>query len=408
MRLFERIPFTSRPTFRYDISAALLYGIQLGIMMMASVFARKALDATKTEVALIIAAQPAGMLWSMYWGHLASNRRKMPFYFWPAVIGRGLLILAAFASNSLAFAIVILVSFAISMLATPVYTGIIRANYPDDCRGLIVSRVRATLFLTGSVAAYLAGRFMDRSIDYAHILFVVAGIAGVLAATVFSRIKVRREKWLEKHVPERFSLVKSFGVLFSNPKFGIFQLLFSTSAFATHMARLVILLILTDVLKADYTECAIALQVVPRLFVVLTTIIVGVYVDRWNPLLVRAVFVLIGFPSSLIIYFGGSIVPVYFAMALWGIALGGGGIVWALGSMYFAPERQVPAYQGVHTTLTGVRGILGPFVGAGLYSLIGLHTLVLAAAVHLICGLALLGFGIQEEKNNEGQATVHS
>ncbi|NOZ21521.1 MAG: MFS transporter [Planctomycetes bacterium] len=411
MRLLQRVPFTSRPTFKYDMNAAWLYGIQLGIIMQAIAFARKYLNATDTEVALILAAPAAGMLWSIYWGHLASNRRKMPFFFWPAMIGRGMVILAAFASNSLSFTIVMLVAYSISMLTAPVRAGIIRANYPDDCRGLIVGRVRATLFLTGAVAAFLAGRFMDRYIEHAHWLFVAAGVAGMVSAAVFSRIKVRREQWLDNHVPERFSLVKTFGVLFSNPKFGVFQLLFSASAFATHMARMVVILYLTDVLKVTYTQYAVAMQFLPRIFVVLTTLVAGMYIDRWNPMLIRGAFVMIGCASPLIIYFSDSIMPVYGAMVLWGIALGGGGIVWAVGSMYFAPERQVPAYQGVHTSLTGIRGILGPFVGVGLLKLIGMNVLVLASVIQVICGVALLIIGIKEqnkENGNEGETPVHS
>ena len=409
MRLFQKIPFTSRPTFKYDINASWLYGIQLGIIVMASVYARKRLDASEAEVALIVAAPSAGMLWSIYWGHLASNRHKMPFFFWPAIIGRGLVILAAFTSNSLGFTIVMLVAYAISMLTAPIRAGVIRANYPDECRGLIEGRVRATLFLTGAIAAFFAGKFMDRRIENAHWLFAVAGAAGMASAFVFSRIKVRREQWLDGHVPEPFTLRKTFGVLFSNPKFGVFQLLFSTSAFATHMARLVLILFLTDVMKANYTECAAALQIVPRIFVVLTTLLAGVYIDRWNPLLIRGVFVLIGCASPLIIYFSKSMTTVYGAMVLWGIALGGGGIVWSIGSMYFAPERKVPAYQGVHTSLTGVRGILGPVIGWWLYGLIGTKVLVLSSLIQVICGVALLIIGIREhneENGDEGETAV--
>jgi len=400
MRLFRRVPLTSRPTFRYDINAAWMYGILAGVLRLASVFARKSLGASEIEVALIIAAPAAGMLWSLYWGHLASNRRKMPFYFWPAFVGRGLFIFLAFTSDSMLFTIIVMVGYSISMLITPVRAGIIRANYPDDCRGMIEGRIRALVFMTSAVVAFLAGKFMDRHLEYAHCLFVVAGVAGIVSALVFARIKVRREEWLDGHVPEKFSWKNSFGVLFSNPKFGVFQLLFSVSAFTTHMSRPAIILFLTDTLKADYAQCAGVIEVAPRVFMVLTTLIAGVFIDRWNPLLVRAIFALIGCASPLLIYSSGSITMLYGAMALWGIALGGGGIVWAVGALYFAPERKVPAYQGVHTTLTGIRGILGPLTGVWLYGIIGMKVLLIAFAVQFICGAALLFIGVKEQKSN--------
>ncbi|MBT8484095.1 MAG: MFS transporter [Phycisphaerales bacterium] len=55
--------------------------------------------------------------------------------------------------------------------------------------------------------------------------------------------------------------------------------------------------------------------------------------------------------------------------ALKGVAIGGGVLAWNLGHHDFAPAERTSQYMGVHVTLTGLRGLIGPFLGVGLYDL---------------------------------------
>jgi len=50
-----------------------------------------------------------------------------------------------------------------------------------------------------------------------------------------------------------------------------------------------------------------------------------------------------------------------------GVAMGGGTLIWMLGSLYYARSRdRAPIYLGIHTVLTGVRWGLAPFAGVAL------------------------------------------
>ncbi|MCW5776136.1 MAG: MFS transporter [Phycisphaeraceae bacterium] len=57
----------------------------------------------------------------------------------------------------------------------------------------------------------------------------------------------------------------------------------------------------------------------------------------------------------------------YAASVVQGLAFGGGVLAWNLGHLDFAPPHRVSQYMGVHVTLTGVRGLLAPFIAVGIY-----------------------------------------
>ena len=53
-----------------------------------------------------------------------------------------------------------------------------------------------------------------------------------------------------------------------------------------------------------------------------------------------------------------------------GIGFGGGLLIWSLAHNDFAPPERNVEYMGVHVTLTGIRGLIAPLVGVGVYGLL--------------------------------------
>ncbi len=79
-----------------------------------------------------------------------------------------------------------------------------------------------------------------------------------------------------------------------------------------------------------------------------------------------------------------------------GCACGGGALAWNLGHLDFAPEDRASEYMAAHVTLTGLRGLIAPFMGVTLYQLFesiskGSGPWVFAVASALVV-LAALGF----------------
>ena len=54
-----------------------------------------------------------------------------------------------------------------------------------------------------------------------------------------------------------------------------------------------------------------------------------------------------------------------------GLHQGGGSLAWTLGHLDFSRRHDAELYMGVHVTLTGLRGLIAPFVGVALGGLIG-------------------------------------
>jgi hypothetical protein len=59
----------------------------------------------------------------------------------------------------------------------------------------------------------------------------------------------------------------------------------------------------------------------------------------------------------------------FITAALVGIADAGGVLAWNLGHHDFAKDHNASQYMGVHVTLTGIRGLIAPFLGVGIYEL---------------------------------------
>ena len=77
-----------------------------------------------------------------------------------------------------------------------------------------------------------------------------------------------------------------------------------------------------------------------------------------------------------------------------GLAQSGTQLVWALGVLPYARKAEdVPLYMAVHTTLTGVRGVIAPYFGIWLAGQVGLRAaLVMAGCTMVATGLATLAF----------------
>jgi cyanate permease len=66
----------------------------------------------------------------------------------------------------------------------------------------------------------------------------------------------------------------------------------------------------------------------------------------------------------------GQVWLLFVTAVLVGVADGGGVLAWNLGHHDFAKDHNASQYMGVHVTLTGIRGLIAPFLGVGIYELL--------------------------------------
>ena len=362
------VPLTARATLFYDIRSAPLNGIYLGVMSLLPWVLRDTLHGSDWEVAVLSAVPNVAHLLDIWYAHLCANRRKMPFVLWPGLVARFLIVLSGLALNSVMFLVMASVSYVVACVSTPAVNSIWRGNYPGSHRYKVLGTVLAVMHLSSAATAFAAGLLL-RSVTVPWLyraVFVTGGAVGMLGVVVFSRIRVRGERPGGDEVfgdVERFNPFRSLGLLWRDRKFGKYMLVQFMSGFS-NMMTVPVLVALLKLQRADWLKAALALGVAPSLVTAVLMPVWGRVLQRFNPLQARSFFNFLWAGGFLMIARSGLDVNwVIGARLLMGAAMGATTLLWTLQQMYFARKEDVPKYMGVHCTLTGIRGLVAPFLG---------------------------------------------
>jgi hypothetical protein len=146
-----------------------------------------------------------------------------------------------------------------------------------------------------------------------------------------------------------------------------------------------------DRFNLAYEQISTARILIAQLGVAMLGPLMGRIMDGYHPArLCRLAFGLMAlFPVGLILagrlQIAQPVKLIYLAFVLYSLGMAGVNIVWNVGSIVFAPPGQASHYQGIHVAMVGVRGLLGPAIGYGLYRFVGLDSvMVLATLLFLV------------------------
>jgi MFS family permease len=130
--------------------------------------------------------------------------------------------------------------------------------------------------------------------------------------------------------------------------------------------------------------------VIPSVVRLATTHLWGIFFDRWNFFVVRTVLNVFSLGAIVLFFSTRQLWVLWIAAALFGMALAGGNIAWNLWVTKFAPPERASEYMSVHTFMTGVRGVIGPFIGFWAIAHIApLSTALVAAGLVAVSTLLL-------------------
>ena len=281
-----------------------------------------------------------------------------------------------------------------------------RANYPLRHRGKIVVLIELGLTLGASLAIFIYTSFMDWYNLPFQAIYVISAVFGLIAAWMFSRIRLRHEQSqirslvnnpdkLENKLLKPWAGLAVLGQDHKFRKYMSWQMLNGFSTMLIDMGLLAVLLV--DVFDSSWTEGGAVLTAVPLIATGISSPVWGRFFDRRNIYTIRFYAALAWTLSRLVLITGifcHSIAIVLVSRAVSGIAMGGGKLAWRLGHMEFAPPEKDSLYMGAHVSLTGLRGLLAPFIGIFLYQLEreylnspGLIVIALSAAGLFTAGL---------------------
>jgi len=397
---FSRLPLTDRITFFRELASSTFYGVYAGIAVpLIPIMARK-VGMTPEAITAMVTTQFVGALSGLWMGHLAERRRKMPFVKWPNLGARAAVAALAFVRQPTPFLVIASLFYFLPNLTGPAYSSIMRTNYSAANRGRLMGNIRILIMIVSGAVSAAAGLLLAESVDLLRWLLLTAGVSGILSTLVFSTIKVRKDApglspSPEPDLPLSRPTESPLRVLASNRALFVFLGVLLLCATPDKLSVPLEPLWMVDVLHLGYAEASFVLGTV-----VYAASVAGYYLwarllRRMNSFMVLAlvVFIFAGRYAALALARGGlGLIPM---SILSGLANAGWDLVPLFCLLDLSDARSFTLAVGMHYTLFGIRGTIGPTLGTLLYaSGVPLATIFLGiAAVIAVGGVLMLWFG---------------
>jgi hypothetical protein len=374
--------------FRREIAPWLLLGLTLGLVegATAAVLIKKTFaDAAEPwlvnfAVAFVSGAPALSNVVSFIWANVAHGRARIGIMVGLQALFAvlvGLLGLAPRVVGGLAVAVVSV------LVARMVWTGLLTiraavwsANYPRQAIGRYTGRIVIVSSLAVSASAAMAALMLEHAYFDSRWLFAGGAFAGLLAAWLYRTARVRREFQLlaEENAAlgrtEAFSLGMLFEILKKDAHFR--EYMFWMGIYGSGNLMLTSQLV---VIFSEHMALAPGLQILLLSVVPLATLPLFVpfwarmfdeghvveYRARqgWSLVVAVALMTLGTWIAWLPMLWVGAV--------LLGFSYAGANLGWNLGHNDFASVGRAQHYMGVHVTLTGVRGAIGPPAGILIY-----------------------------------------
>ena len=352
-----------RKTFPWDLARSAMDGcVEPMFRTFAMIVAIQFFHCSVIEKSIIASSWAVGLTLSLVYSSTSGLwfRRRSIQTFVPYVgIAIGALV-AACALNGAWFAVGILLVGACHSLRFPSLTAIYRENYSGIVRGQVLGFTAVTLTLLALVVNYTGGMWLDVEIGNFRTLFILfvvtAGLGGFSVLHIPSRIAPTRKadppssyiRVLKEHPVFGFVLASWF-------IFGIGNLAMVPQQFEFLSQE-------QYGFKLSPGGIALLIGVVPEITRLLFIQIWARLFDRFNFIIVRILINLAWLAYMLLFFNTSSLWVVGLACCCRGVGFAGGSIAWNLWVTKFAEPEDTARYMAIHTFLTGVRGLIGPYV----------------------------------------------
>lgn len=378
-------------TFELDAARGLMDGIVQSVLStVALLIAVQVFQAPDSLKALIAAGPFVGNMLSLFYSALLSNARasKATLAALPLVASAALLGCAAFTEQSLGFALFVTAAAMAFMLRLTFLAAVYQENYVAARRGALFGRGLLFSIVSGLAASLAFGALLDRDLDHYDLVLGVAALAALVSST-FVRAMPSTPPGARGHT----NPFRNLGLVVRDRAFGYILLVWFVFGFAN--------LALTPLRVVYLAEAKRGLHLSPLSVLVISGVVVETarllftplwawWFDRMNFVVLR--MILNAFLAAGIVTFFASDDPVVIGAGslLTGIGYAGGGVAWNLWVTRLAPPGTTHVYMSVHTFLTGVRGIVGPYVGFALLGRVGWHELSWLSAATIALSILML------------------
>lgn len=349
------------PTVRYNVFTELWGSVAYGVFWAAALqfvpVVLRRMGAESEVIAFYNAQTYLGALLTSLSIVLMRGRRTKNFAVWCWMVGRSTFFAFALINNITWLMIVIALFWLLEQFPSPAYTRIVQGIYPVEIRGQAMSLVRLGMTVAIVLVTPLAGWMLDH---WGHqLLFPLAALFGILATWMFNRLDVD-----EGVLPPRQtkSIGTLWGVVLSNRNFTIHLISVILYGFGALIGVAFYPIVQVDRLQLSYTELG-WLSTAQSLTWLLGFVYWGRLVDKRGGIWVMRVNFAIGALVPFCYIFatnGWMLLPAFIAQ---GIISAGVDLGFVNTCIQLAEPDKVVEYAAIHTTVVGIRGLIGPFVG---------------------------------------------
>jgi hypothetical protein len=379
---------TAEAAFRREIASWALLGLTLGLVegATAAVLIKKTFAhagspwIVNLAVAFVSGAPALSNVVSFMWANLAHGRARIGLMVGLQATFAILVGLLGAAPRALAGLGVAVASI---LIARVVWTGILTvraavwsANYPRAAIGRYTGRIVIVSSLAVAMAAALAAWVLDKGAFNSRWLYVGGAVAGLAAAWLYRGARVRREFALlaEENAAVGRALPFSLGMLFEilkkDPHFREYMFWMGVFGGGNLMLTSQLVVIFSEHLHLSASLQIALLSVVPLALLPLFVPFWARMFDEGHVVEYRARQGWSLVAAVAVLTLGtwlGSLPMLWLGALLLAVAYAGSNLGWNLGHNDFASIGRAQHYMGVHVTLTGVRGAIGPPAGILIY-----------------------------------------
>lgn len=359
----------ARLTFQFDRVKGACHGIlETGWSTFALLVAVRVFEASPTAKASLAAGTQLGYLLAPLSLFLVARSGFSPSSALSRLFGlAGLMILLSLVSRSaVPFVVTLMMGAALAAQHSPLMLQVYAQNYAPDRRGRLLSQSLVVSVLAAMLFSLIGGRLLDQDLGYYRHLFLFMAAAAFVGAWALSRM---RSEPLPRNAGN--NPLRCLAYAWTDRVFGFMLVVWMIMG----LGNLIMVPLRVEYManarfgiNATNTEIALVTLVIPSAVRVFFTHLWGNLFDRYDFFLIRGLLngcflaaILLFFNSHTLFWLGVS-------GAIIGMALAGSNIAWSLWVTKFAPPERVSDYMSVHTFLTGLRGIVAPFIGFYLLS----------------------------------------
>lgn len=416
-----KIPYMMRPNYSRELSHESLMPIALSAIEagVIATLARKIFLVNDLQFAILMSAPIVANLTSLLWVKLTCGRSKI---YALNLLHIGIISLIA----SIAFLprttigswLLVLAVCGVSVLLTgrkTLFSAIRRSNYPRNIRATLVGQFGKRSSLILGIVPILIIIPLDYAPELFRASYIIVTLFGLIGVLVFWRVRIRKHKQMlvdEKsqalqHQVEygrtknesrmcfnlwagMHSFLKPyFSILVNNKSFRWYmtwQMMAGTANMAGWTAATLMIIDSTEGIKGEFIITLLFIQVLPLLISVISMRYFANMLNKMHIvdyrkrhgnywlicqlLYIPLAYCLSGNPDydNLNVLTALILMIVILAQSSRGLIMGGAYLAWQLGHNDFSKRKEDQAYMGIHVFLTGIRGLIGPFLGVLLFS----------------------------------------